>query len=375
MLNSVPLQSTARQPRGVVKINGDVAAGVVEIEVDNNSFYEADTFRVTLALSAQPPARNLAWWALQSDISVECLIGLPANPDAYTASDLPSLILGKVDDLGIDPVRGEITLVGRDLTSVLVDSKTTEKFVNQTASQIATTFAKRHGLTPVVTATTTKAGKYYELDHARLTSQMSEWDLLTYLAQDEGFIVYVKGMELHFEPAPTSTVNPYVLQYEAPTADRAAPLLNATSLQFSRNLTLAKDVIVKVHSWNLKQKTGFTVTVTATHNTKTVLSGLPQPTGNAQTYSYIMPNLTREQALIRAQALARQITQHEVHLTAKLPGDEKLDITTPLQVQGTGTAFDQVYYPDNIVRRFSAWEGYRMEISAKNHNPNSMVTA
>lgn len=367
MLNAVPQLPIARQPRGIVKING-ISVPWEEIEVDNNSYYQADTFRVTLPLSAQPASMNWAWWASQADMSVECFIGFPNNADSYTESDLKSFILGKVDELSFDPVTSQVVLVGRDLTSVFIDSHTTEKFVSQTASQIATTLATRHGLTPVVTTTTTQSQIWYAREHARITREMSEWDLLAFLAQEEGFILYVKGMELHFEPAPTSTGDPYVLSWNDGS-------LNGINISFARNFTLAKDVIVTVKSWGAKLKNGFEVTAKATHTKKKILSGLPQPAGSAQKFVYQIANLSREDALKKAQELAMQISRHEVRLSADVPGDNLLTVTTPIQVTGTGTDFDQTYYMDNVIRRISVQEGYRMDIRAKNHATDSQVSA
>jgi phage protein D len=373
MLNDVPAFAAARQPRGLVKVNGEILPGWVSWETDNNTFYQADTFRVCFALSLMPYERDAAWWAARSEIFIEILVGFPADPENFTADELDSLIYGRVDDVTFDPVGRKIEVSGRDLTSAFIDAKTTEKWPNHTASEIAADLAARHDLKAVVTKTETKSGRYYEIDHARLTDQRSEWDLLTWLAHEEQFMVYVKGRELHFEPKPSPDDDPYVLQWEQPTEDRGHPVFNGKTIAFSRNLTLANDVIVKVMSWNAKNKKGFTKTAQATHNKNTVLKGAAQPIGEAQTYSYTIPGLTPEQALQRAQALLKEITAHEVKFSATLPADNLLGVTNIIQIIGTGTAFDQIYYPDSIVRHMSIGEGYTMSINAKNHSPESVV--
>lgn len=347
--------------------------GWFEWEIDNNTFYQADTFRVKFALSMLPSAFGAAWWASQSKVFVEVFAGFPVDPENFTTSDLDSMLYGQVDDITLDPVGTVVEVAGRDLTAELIDTKTTEKWPNLTSSQIVEQLAKRHGLTPVVTKTTQKSGKYYEIDHVRLTDQRSEWDLLTWLAHQEQFVVYMKGKELHFEPQPTTSDDPYILQWEAPTPDSASPIFNGKSITFARNLTLAKDVIVEVRSWNAKNKKGFTKKAQATHNKNTVLKGAAQPVGEAQTYSYTVPGLTPEEALQWAQAKLREITAHEVRLSATLPADNVLRGTDLIQVRGTETAFDQTYYPDSIVRNMSVNEGYFMTINAKNHSPESVV--
>jgi phage protein D len=359
----------------MVKVGGQLMPGWIDWEIDNNTFYQADTFRVRFAMSLMPAGYGAAWWATQGTMMVEVFAGFPADPANFTVSDLDSLLYGQVDDITFDPVAGIVEVAGRDLTAGLIDTKTTEKWPNQTSAQIATTLAQRHGLTPVVTATTQKTGKYYEIDHIRMTDQRSEWDLLTWLAHQEQFVVYVKGQTLHFEPQPTTSQTPYVLQWAPPTADSAAPSFNGTAITFARNLTLAKDVIVKVRSWNAKNKKGFTKTAQATHNKNTVLAGAAQPTGEAQTYSYVVPGLTPDEALRWAQAKLVEITAHEVRVTATLPADNLLGVTDIIKVLGTGTAFDQTYYPDSITRSMSIEGGYMMTVNAKNHSPESTVAA
>ena len=43
-----------------------------------------------------------------------------------------------------------------------------------------------------------------------------------------------------------------------------------------------------------------------------------------------------------------------------------------LRLTGTGTKFDQDYYVDGITRSMSLDEGYVMDISAKNINPETV---
>jgi len=370
MINQ-PIQPQARQPRGVVKING-VRTQWVSWELDNNAFYQADTFRVKLALSAQP---DPTIFASASELDVEIFAGFPADPANYTEAELKSLIYGLVDDVTYDPVQAVVELSGRDFTSVLVDTKTTDKWPNLTASQIAEQIAKAHDLTPVVTATTAKVGTYYEIDHARLSTQRSEWDVLTYLANEEGYMVYVRGRELHFEPRPSPDAEPYVLTWQAPTTERGHAIFDGKSVMFSRNLTLAKDVTVYVRSWNAKNNQGFTQKAKSARTKNTVLKKAAQPIGEPQVYTFNIPGLTPEQALQRAQSLLREITAHEVKMTAHLPADNVLDITKMIQVVGTGTAFDQMYYPDSIIRQMSLSDGYQMTIHGKNHSPESVVQA
>jgi len=370
MINTVPATSQARKPRGIVKLNGLRISGWFSFTVNNNSYYQSDTFQVSFAATALPPDRNVDWFSQQLEMTVEILAGFPVDAEAFTEKELQSLIYGKVDSIEYDPVSTIIEISGRDLTSVLIDEKTTEKWPNLTSSQIAKKIAEKHGLTPVITATKTRAGKYYEIDHARLTDERSEWDLLTYLAHEEQFSVYVQGQELHFEPQAQPDDDPYVLRWYPPTVDNASPVFNGENVSFSRNLTIARGVTVTVRSWNLKNKKAFQTTY-PTAKARGTTPGGSAPI--AQVYSYTIPNLTPEQALQRAQALHREITQHEIKMNARLPADTLLTPRKIIRFEGTGTSFDQIYFPESITRSMSVDEGYSMAVSAKNHSPVNEV--
>lgn len=372
-VNNPITTSESRNPRSIVMVNGTRAEGVISWEVENNSYYQADTFQVHLSLYGQLPQQNWAWWAAQTDFAVEILVGFPPDPINYQRGDLLSLLLGQVDDVDIDPTLDKIVLSGRDYTSKLIDTKTTEKFLNETLSEVVTALAKRHSMVPQVAPTVDRIGKYYEIDRVVLSHQMSEWDLLNFLARFEDQQILIQGNNLIMRQRQTAPGPAYILQWENPDERAGYFRSNVVRINFSHNMTLAKDVIVIVKSWNQKQKTVFRKKAQATHNKSTVLAGGAQPIGEAQTYEYTIPNLTPEQALQKAESLLREITQHEVRVTAELHGNDVLTMDNSIQVIGTGTLYDQVYFPSSIVRAFSYEDGYRMHVVAKNHMTESQV--
>jgi phage protein D len=371
MLNTLPVQPASRIPKGLVFINGQLMAWT-DFRVTTTTFYQADTFEVNLPLKGQQPGFGLEYFSSMPAMLIEIYAGFPTNPNNFSKADLYNLIVAQVDDVEVTEDQTSINLVGRDLTAKFIDSKTTQKFENLTASQIATLLAQQQGLMPVVTSTSIKSGYFYGVDHARMTNEQSEWDLLTYLAQESNFVVYVQGQSLYFKPAPAPSDNPYVVQITQPT-DAASPNINAVKVKYNRNLTLARDVIVKVRSWNEQYPKGFTRIVKATPNKRTVISSKAQPIGDAQTYSYVFPNLTIEQASQKAQQLLKQISQHERRIRVMMPADNLLNKDSIIKLQGSNSDWDQVYFPAEIVRTMSLSEGYSMEFSAKNHSPNTEV--
>jgi phage protein D len=365
MINQPFTSSEARAPRGIVKVNGLAVNGWVSWEVQNNIYYQADTFTVSFVASSLPSDYSVDWFSSQTQISIEILAGFPADAIAFSENDLMSLIYGFVDSVTYNPINGVLELLGRDLTGLLIDEKTTEKYQNLTASQIAQKIAVAHGLTPVITKTKTKSGTFYEIDHARLSDTNSDWDLLTYLANEEGYRVYVKGKSLYFEPKTDPTEESYLLKWTAQSQDNAYPVFNGVTVDFSRSLTVSKGTIVVVRSWNAKQAKAFNVTYPTTKARGTA-AGQAKP--KAQVYSFTIPNLSPEQALKRARSLYHDIVMHEIKMQATLPADNVLMPTDIIKFEGSNTSFDQLYYPESVTRSMSMDAGYQMAVIAKNHS-------
>lgn len=378
-LNTIPAVSAGRQPRGIVKVNGLALPGWKEWQFDNNSNYQADTFKVTYAAGGLPKDRNAAWLTAQGDVTVEILAGFPQDPNAPTDSDMKSYIIGRVDDMLYDPVRNTIELAGRDFTSQFIDAKTTEVFTNQSLQAIVKTLAARHQMTANIGANikppATFEGSFFEIDSKRLAKEHTEWDMLTFLAHETQCTVFVTGQVLNFLPAADpSTDATYVLQWISPSDTSASPQSNVKEIRFSRNLTLTKDIKVILTSWDRANGTHYTVIASATHTKNAVTRNTSLPYGQPQIYSQTIPGLTKQQATVKAQALLSELSKHEMRFDASMPADDILTAHTLITMQGTGTPFDQVYFPDSVIRSMSMDEGYSMRIAAKNHSPETTVT-
>lgn len=388
MLNTLPVAPQARQPRALVRVTSSTTGNNVSAsssattqldawvswEVTSNTYYEADTFHVSFAASALPLGNGPDWFAQQVELFVEILAGFPSDPAHPAASELGSLIYGRVDDIEYDPVSGMVTLTGRDLTAAFIDAKITSEWSNQRSSDIATQLAQAHGLKPVVTATSTPVGTFYKHDQVRMQADRSEWDLLAWLAREEGFVCFVTGQELHFEPAPTETAEPYVLRWEPADDSRAHPLANVQALSFSRSLTVAKGISVTVRSPSLTKKTP--VVQSYPSHPKVIQAGKASPFGGVQSYYFtIAAGKTPVDVQQYAIRKYNEILSHEMRLQARLPGDNLLGVKSLIRVEGTGTAFDQVYYPVAVTRMMSMDEGYTMTVEARNHNPDTAVSS
>lgn len=342
-----------RQPRGLVKVNGAVIAGMLYWETDENEHSSPSTFRACFAISGLPASNDIAWFSAQTDLTVEIFAGFPADPTTFSDGELESVFFGKVDDVAADWLNLTLDLTGRDMSAPLLDNKSSEKYINSTASAIAAKLAQKYGLTPNVTATTTRVGVYYKQDHVDLKDDRTEWDLLLWLARKEGFQLYVSGKTLYFGPQQSSGT-PYVFQ-------KTGNAWNATSVKASHTLTVAKDIEVSATSWNPTKKLAYTRKATRSR----------KGSGLTQKYSYRFANLTPEQTQQRANQILADLSRHEMKVAIEGPADVGLAIGGSLQIAGTGTAFDQTYFPSSIHRFLRADGGYHWTIDAKNHAPEN----
>ena len=348
----MPRSETTRHPRLEILANGTALAGAIEAEVTSNNHYAADRFRARLALDADPGA--IAFWSTAGEIILDIRFGLDGGAI--------SAIQGAVDRVEIDPIQRVLRLDGRDLTARLIEARTHESFVNRTASEIAELLAARHELSTDVTATKTPVGRYYQNEHDRITlgqfsRAMSEWDLLTWLARQEGFDVFVRGTSLHFGPSPRNA------------AVRPIWPGDVMALRLERALTLARDIEVVVKSWNARQQSAFTQTARAAAARRG-----DGKSGSAQRHVLVRPNLTQEQALKLAQTTLAELTRHRMVLHATMPGDLSLAPRDALSLGGTATAFDQIYYVDEVSRRLSVQHGFVQQVTARNDSAPAQTT-
>ena len=372
----VPIQpgaSGARRPRVAMRVNGVSIEGLVSFDVTRNAYFAADTFAATVALDGTGTGYGAPFWALTETITLE-LFAAVADPAATLAPAAPamvSLITGRVDEVDIDYQAQTLRLSGRDFSSNFIDTKTTEKFVNLTASAIAELLAARHGMTAVVDQTTTLAGDYYGGDHVTLTDETTEWQLLAFLAQAEGFDLFVSGTELHFTaPADATQIEPFTIRYAYGDGAGHTPQANVPRIGVRRALTLANDVIVTVVSWNSGAKAAQKVRVKAQKAKKSQEYG-----GTSQTYVFRVPGLTRDQMVAFGQRKLEEISQHERILdVGSLPGDPRLTPRRMLRLVGTNTDFDQDYYMNAVTFHADFGGGFSMSVSGKNHSPQTEVS-
>ncbi|MBX5454336.1 MAG: hypothetical protein K6U10_10405 [Acidobacteriia bacterium] len=347
----------SRRPRLRVLANGAPVQGVREAEVYINNYFAANRFNVSIALGPDPQWTALAWSEANS-VTIEIDVGF-LQDFAGENLDPPwvSLIQGKVDTVVIDPIVSTVRLEGRDFTSLFIETLVEGSFTNQTASEIAANLAARHNLSAAVASTSTPVGRYYGNEYDQITlnqfaSATTEWNLLVWLAEQEGFDVWVQDNTLFFQPRPENP-SPDLVVY----AGLGFGTSNVQSLRMERKLGLAGNVTVTMKSWSSANQTAYVETAAATG-----VGGI----GTPKSYVYLHPNLTPDQLAAQAQRRLNEIMQHERVIEFVMPGELQLTSRSQVALVGTNTAFDQIYSVEAIERRLDYWGGFTQRVRAKN---------
>lgn len=343
--------SSLRHPRLQVLANSVVLGGVLEASVSSNSHYAADRFRLRAALSSVDPGVLSA-----ADLRIEVLIGVDTG--------FRSLIVGLADRIDIDAIGGTVEIEGRDFCAGLIEARIQQTFSNQTSSEIALGLAQGQGLAADVAPTTTPVGRYYQSEHDQVALDQfcratTQWDLLVFLAQHEGFDVWVSGSTLHFQPA------------AVPPVSRTIVPADCISLRMQRSLTLASDIEVVVKSWNSRQQSAF---VQVARQSGHRGGGGGGSGGRTQRYVYVRPNLLADQALQLAERILADLSRHERVVQMTMPGDLVLAPRGMVAIGGTGTDFDQVYQVAEIERELSVERGFVQQVRVKNTTVTSAST-
>lgn len=349
-------QGILRAPRAVLSLAGGQIVPM-DVSVEMTTYRKSDTFMAHVSLDSSPGLDEF-YFADLFDTSVTVLATNDINQGG-----LAPLFVGNIDVVDIDFANRTAHISGRDLGAALLETKTTEQFLNQTSEQIVTTIAGRVGLTANVSIPSNdKVGLIYKTDNSRITDQDVLFNVLTRLAQRSGCVFFVSGTTLFFMPPESLEGGVFPVVYVAPTAHSIAQG-TFTKLTARRNYVLGRNITVRTRSWQLKQKQA----IVSEFDMGGSVSG-------ALTYEYRAPNMTKQQADAYTQGRLNDMVSQEKTLAIDIPGDTSLTPEMQVSLIGTGTSFDQIYAVSRVSHVFSQDDGYRMTISTRNKDKQRTIT-
>lgn len=356
--------------------DGAIVPGCKRISWTETNHFSPDTFNATFAMDA---AHGLEWWD-GTDLPVML------DMQIMDAKGWRSLGLGVVDTVEVNMLAREAQVSGRDLAALLQDTEPPKTYQNMTATQIVLAIAEAHGMLADVTEISTAGraasdgrrdrdayeGRYLRDTHtaealSQNTGAANEWDLLVRLAQHHQFSLYVAGRTIHFHPLPKLTDKPVVRTWQGGTVPRS----NMIGLQATRRLQMARPVTVNVSSFN--SATGQTVKATAKSTNARgggVVAGsaFRAKAARPKVYDFNRPNMTKAQAQEFADAMLADITRHERHVRWSEPVTPEVGTRRVLRLEGTGSAFDQVYFIETVTTSAGFEEGGRIDVTATSHS-------
>lgn len=342
----------ARAPRARVTVNGTHFTPL-QCSVRVSKHQSADTFFCEVALD-EVPGFDEKFWSDAAPLAV----AVSGTNDIATET-YRDLLTGQIERVQVILQKRTAMLRGQDKTALLIEAKSSEKWLNKSDKDIITELAERAGLSVQFNADTDKSGLEFSDDRNEIASLDSAWNIIVTLAKKAGSIAFVKGDTLYVQPIDADNGDPYTIDYQKLTEGVVARS-NAAMITLNRDLNLAKEVSVKVESW--RHKAGEAVTSELTS----------KPKGESQAkkrlYQFRAPNLTKKQQDRIAKGRMKEILAHEREIEIDLPGDVEADPLRPLRLTGTGTSFDQDYILAEVLHRFDLAGGYQMSMRAHNQD-------
>ena len=333
-----------RTPRAFVVVNG-TAITPMSVDVSMSKTHKSDTFHCEIPFGALPAGMGEDFWSTANDISVQVQVETGALDGPVQIFD------GKVDQVQHEFDTRVLKVQGRDKTAALIDKTSTEKFTNQQPDQIVQTICGRHGITANTDSVSSKAGKIFQLDYAKLTQRESEWNVIQRLADRFGMTAYMTGGQVYWKKYPEQL--PVVNVTYVPPTPVSYANGNFMRLRTARNLILGRPVHVKVQSWNHKEK--------KLYQTEKIENG----SGDPLIYNYQEPSMTGDQVEKLATKRLSENTSHELSFELEMPGDPTVTPRFMMQLSGTGTAYDATHQIKTVEHQISQQRGYTMTISAK----------
>ena len=338
-------------PRVLAIVNGIEVSSVTSFETVTD--YSSNLSRFELSISGDDisSSANVSDWLLGT-IYVNITIY-----DATRGSPV-SIFSGIASGFQFDPILNTFSISGGDYSGFLVSSVVSLSFINQTASDVAYSFATNHGFLTQISPTLSFIGTYSGSDYSQIVLSshdpiMTEWKVLRNLAHTEGFEFFMDGNTLVFASLS-----------EIPRSITTVRSADCETISFGKRIPLVGQFSISTQSWNSWQSAMFTGVATADGeygNPEVSALDASQPL----TYVVTAPDLSPSSAEILAQRTLSRIENSEVQVAITMPGECSLKPLDILVVQTNGTTFDMAYTIVSIRRRYSARLGFIQHVRAQ----------
>lgn len=362
-----------------IRINEQKVKNWISFRVELNGLGAVDSFDVTLPweVTDETPVDPLLFSGPKKAATlVKGGANIKISAGFKEEGALSPLIEGPMDRpvWDFDAEQGEVvTVYGRSYGAKPFDYKETVKYQNHTSTAAFKAIAKKHGLTPVVPVEThTLIGSYSKEDHVNVQREVSHWDFVLYLCQQEGFTTRVWGKNWFFGPREKlpGYLKPPIPFTWGHNIDRP--------FRIERAPNAARNLIVEVISWipgkpkpPKRTKKGKPITKPAKGEAKgqrivEKASFVGSSFGHKYTMRYYFPNLTRDQCQRKARAILQQLSSMQLYGSFRTDWWPELANDRRIALFGVGQTLSQVYFCPKIIITGSKTEGIRTEITFTN---------
>lgn len=319
-------------------LNGIKLNDWISFKVDWNGMGDVDSFEVTTQWDVGNEPRNELFYSGVA-ASAELVKGKAVIKieGGFEGEEIKQWIEGDMDYPEWDFANGEtVKLVGRSYASRPYDYTEEEKYQNMTATEAHAQICEIHGFTPVVPVPTSGLiGEYSNDDHSTISEEMSHWDYVLYLAEQEGFVSRVTGTNWYF--GPLDMLEDYQKEPLPFTYGH-----NIRNLKIKRAPNAARNFKVEVVSWQSGNKKG-----KGNRIIESVEVG-DMEGQNAYTIRRYIPNITREQAQKQADNIRKSLEQQQ--FSGSFDVDYFPEITNDRRIvlYGVGNGLSQVYHVSQV---------------------------
>lgn len=247
-----------------------------------------------------------------------------------------ALINGLVDKPSWSFVTDEekVTILGRGKIARMLERKEIRNIKNRTASSVMEEIFRYHGISGIVKPTSTHVGVYSESGYganSAVNMNQDDWQLSNWLAEQEGFVVRVRGEWGYFGPydeLPTPHLPPMQFTYGKD---------NFEIQDISRDGTGTRDIIVEGRSYYKK---------------RTIIAHWPRAPKaegeEAVVKRYTLTNLSEEQLRRRVRSIYEEITKKDLTATLYFPYHVDIETDRRVELFGVGRGLSTVYYVSRV---------------------------
>ncbi|MED1663466.1 hypothetical protein [Brevibacillus laterosporus] len=348
-----------------ITVNGKPVPHWLSFRVELNGLGSVDNYEITLP-----------WEVTEKSPDHELLYSGPSKSSPLTTGpaivsievgfegegSLQKLIEGDMDYPIWNFAESEtVTITGRSYGARAFDFKESIKMQNMTASAAFKKIAAQHNLKPVVpVATDTFIGEYIGEDHANAKREVSHWDFILYMAQNEGFTTHVRGTEWYFGPReklPNYMKDPVIFTW----GHNIKP-----GLQIERAPKASRNLIIEIVSWipGRAKKRGKGNLKGQRIVEKASFAG--SSSGEKKTLRYYYPNVTRDQAQRLARKKLEELSKTQVFGSFQTDWFPDVQIDRRISLRGVGTVLSQDYFTSKLIVSGQIDSGIEAEIEFTN---------